>query len=155
MRAWRPIVAVLWLLLPIGSAHAGVPAAVSQTPPAGDQANAVVAGQFTGTGQSASILIWGQFNVVVYGASGPNGNWNATVRLERSFDGGATWIVAGVGGGGQQASWNTPNQDVSVVVSEPEMGMLYRLNCPVYASGTIKYRMSTNSGSASSWSPRN
>jgi len=128
-------------------AFAGIPGAVTQTPPARDQASAVVSGTFTATGQSASILAWGQVNIVVYGSGGPNGNWNATVRAERSFDGGTTWIVVGVGGSGVQASWNTPNQDVSVVYDEPEKGVLYRLNCVTYASGTINYRMSTTGGS--------
>lgn len=121
---------------------------VSQTPPARDQANAVVSGQFTGTGTSGYFLVWGPFNVLVYGSGGPNGNWNATVRLERCFDGGTTWVVCGIGGAGQQAVWSTPNQDVSVVAGEPERGVLYRLNCTVYTSGTINYRLSTSGGAA-------
>ncbi len=124
---------------------AGIPAAVSQTPPAGDQANAVVSRSFTGTGQSPSFLVWGTFNVVFGGSGGPNGNWNATIRIERSFDGGTTWYVAGVGGGGQQAIYNTANQDVSVTVDEPEKGVLYRLNCSAWTSGTINFRVSTTS----------
>lgn len=128
----------------------GIPVAASQTPPAGDQANAVVSGSFAGTttGQSNSFLCWGPFNVVIYGSGGPNGNWNGTVRLERSFDGGATWVVCGIGGDGTQASWNTNNQDVSVIVGEPEKGVLYRLNCTVHTSGTINYRMSATGQAA-------
>lgn len=128
----------------------GIPAVVAQNPAVGDQANAVVAGAFTGTGQSASFTCWGPFNLVIYGLAGPNGNWNATVRLERSFDGGVTWVVCGIGGGGQQAQWNTPNQDVSVVAAEPEKGVLYRLNCTAYTSGTINYRMSASGGASMS-----
>ena len=126
----------------------GIAASVSQTPAALDQANAVVSGVFTATGQSGSFSVWGPFNVVIYGSGGPNGSWNATVRLERSFDGGTTWVVCGIGGTGTQAIWNTPNSDVSVVAGEPERGMLYRLNCTSYTSGTINYRLSTSGGAA-------
>ncbi len=79
----------LWLAFVV-PAWAGVPATTSQTPGAGDQATDVKTGSFTATGQSASILAWGNFNVVFGGASGPNGSYAATVRLERSFDGGTT-----------------------------------------------------------------
>ena len=155
----RDRVRVLWAALCalslagaiISGAWAGKPASVSQTPPAGDMANAVVTGSFTATGQSTSFLAYGRFNILLYGNSGPNGAWTGTVRLERSFDGGTTWIVAGVGGAGQQASWNT-GADVSVVADEPEMGVLYRLNCTAHAAGTINYRLSTTGLGAT---PRN
>lgn len=124
------------------------PSNISQAPPATDQANAAVQGAFTGTGVSPSFVPWGPFNVVFGGSGGPNGNWNATIRLERSFDGGVTWYICGVGGGGQQAIYNTVNQDVSFVASEPEKGVAYRLNCSAYTSGTINYRLSTTGGAA-------
>ena len=124
------------------------PTGISQTPPATDQANAVLTGTFTATGQSATFCFWGPFNLLIYGSGGPNGNWNGTVRLERTFDGGTTWQVCGIGGDGTQAVWNTNNQDVSVVVGEPEKGVGYRLNCTVYASGTINYRFSGTGGAA-------
>lgn len=130
----------------------GIPAVVSQTPVSGDQANAVVSGSFTATGQSASFLCWGPFNLFIYGSSGPNGAWNGAVRLERSFDGGTTWVVCGIGGDGTQAVWPSAaggaGTDVSVVVGEPEKGMLYRLNCTVRNSGTINYRMSATGQAA-------
>lgn len=129
----------------------GIPSAlVSQTPPAGDLANAVVSGAFTGTGQSGLFTCWGPFNLLLYGNSGPNGSWAGTVRLERSFDGGTTWIVCGIGGAGQQASWTGvgANSDVSVVVGEPEKGVVYRLNCTAYGSGTINYRLSATGQAA-------
>lgn len=149
----RRLAASLLVFLLCTPAYAGIPASVTQTPAANDQANAVVTGSFTATGQSTSYLVWGSFNVAIYGSSGPNGSWNGTVRIERSFDGGTTWIVAGVGGSGTQATYNTPNQDVSVVVTEPEQGMLYRLNCTAYTSGTINYRLSTTSSGGGTWHP--
>jgi hypothetical protein len=141
---FRRLAYLLLLLASCAPAYAGIPAAVSQTPPAKDQANAVVAGSFTGTGQSAMFLSGAStFNILIYGSGGPNGSWSATVQLERSFDGGTTWAVAGVGGDGTQAVYSTPNKDVSVLASEPEKGVLYRLDCTAYTSGTINYRLST------------
>lgn len=78
------------------------------------------------------------------------GAYSATVQLERSFDGGSTWLICGVGGGGQQAVY-TAGTIVSIVASEPERGMLYRLNCPAYTSGTINYRLSTSGLAAMAW----
>ena len=72
---------------------------------------------------------------------------------ERSFDGGTTWIVAGIGGSGLQAVYSTPNTDVSVRAFEPEVGVIYRLDCTAYTSGTIKYRMSTTGGGPGIWVP--
>lgn len=115
-------------------------------PPAGDQANEVIAGTFTAIGTSVAAPIYGMFNVAIYGSGGPNGLWSATVQLERSFDGGVTWIVCGVGGTGTQAvyvSTGSAGADVSVTVNEPERGVGYRLHCPAYVSGTIHYRIST------------
>ncbi len=127
----------------------GIPAAVSQAPPAHDLANAVVQGSFTIAGQSASFMPWGPFNVFIYGPTPPNGVWAGTIRLERSFDGGTNWFVCGIGGDGTQAIWTT-GTDVSFVAGEPERGMLYRLNCTVFTTGPIGYRMSASGGAAMS-----
>lgn len=135
----------------------GIPATppVSQTPAAGDQANAVVAGSFVGTGTSPSFMPWGTFNLAIYGNGGPNGAWNASVRLERSFDGGTTWIVAGDSSGPNgQAIYNTINIDVSRLAGEPERGVVYRLNCTVFTSGPVNYRLSQTGGAALTWMSR-
>lgn len=73
----------------------------------------------------------------------------ATVNLERSFDGGVTWITCGVGGAGQTASYST--LPISIVGGEPEKVVLYRLNCVAYTSGTVNYRLSTPGTSNSTW----
>ena len=46
------------------------------------------------------------------------------------------------GGAGAQAVWTT-GTDVSIVVGEPEKGVLYRLNCTAISEGPINYRFST------------
>ena len=124
------------------------PADISQDPPSGDQANAVVSGSFTAADQqSAAFLVWGPFNILLYGDSGPNGAWVATVRLERTFDGGTTWIVCGIGGDGTQAVWVGAGADISVIAAEPEKGVAYRLNCTAHTSD-VNYRMSTTGQAA-------
>lgn len=84
--------------------------------------------------------------------------WAATVNIERSFDGGATWLCAGVGGAGAGASYVGASQGagppvipVSVIIGEPEQGMLYRLNCVAFTSGVINWRISGTSAAASAW----
>lgn len=64
-----------------------------------------------------------------------------TIQLERSFDGGNTWIVANIGGSGALAQYST-GTPVSLTFGEPEKNVLYRLNCTAYTSGTINYRFS-------------
>jgi hypothetical protein len=131
----------------------GVPVANIQTPPANDLANAVVSGAFVATGVSATFSAWGSFNVVLYGPGGPNGNWTGTVQLERSFDGGTTWIVCGIGGAGQQAIWASTGTgaDISIVAAEPELGVMYRLHCTAITTSTINYRLSTTSPAPLAW----
>lgn len=142
----------LWLLLAAVPAFAGLPASCPQTPPAGDRANAVVSGSFTATGVSPCFAVWGNFNIFIYGSGGPNGNWVGSVQLERSTNAGVAWVVAGVGGAGQ-AIYSTSNTDVSIEAFEPEAGVIYRLHCTAYTSGTINYRMSTTGGGPGVWVP--
>jgi hypothetical protein len=111
--------------------------------PANDQANACVSGSFAATGNSGIFAVQGYFNGILYGNNGPNGAWTGSVQLERSFDGGTTWIVAGVGGGGGQAVFTT-GMDVSFVGYEPERGVLYRFHCTSLVSGHVNYRFSTS-----------
>ena len=80
--------------------------------------------------------------------TGAGATWTGTVQIERSFDGGSTWIVANVGGGGALAQFGAG--PVSVAFGEPEKGVLYRLNCIAYTSGTINYRLSASGAAAMS-----
>jgi hypothetical protein len=72
----------------------------------------------------------------------------ATVQIERSMDGGSTWVVCNVGGDGVLAQFTTG--PVSLTFGEPEKEVLYRWNCIAYASGTLNYRISQTGGAAES-----
>ena len=64
--------------------------------------NALISGTFTGTGQSKSASVYGPFNFSVWGTplngDGTADTYSGTVELDRSFDGGTTWLaVAALG----------------------------------------------------------
>ena len=94
-----------------------------------------------------SVTVTGTDNAATY--TGAAITYSATVQLERSFDGGATWIVCNVGGSGQLAQW-TAGTPVNITFGEPEKNVLYRLNCIAFTSGTINYRISQTGGAAES-----
>jgi hypothetical protein len=76
--------------------------------------------------------------------------WSGTVNLERSFDGGATWIVCNIGSG-TLAQWTGGTvAPVSITFGEPEKNVLYRFNAIAYTSGTINYRVSQTGGAVES-----
>lgn len=76
--------------------------------------------------------------------------WTGTVQLERSFDGGSTFLpcLGNLGAYNAPAEWTAG--PVSLTFGEPEKLMLYRLNCLAYTSGTINYRASTTGQAAES-----
>ena len=76
-------------------------------------------------------------------------DYTGTVQLERSFDGGATWIVCNIDRAGTLAKWAT-GTPVSQTFGEPEKNVLYRLNCTAYSAGVINYRISQTGGAAES-----
>lgn len=76
----------------------------------------------------------------------------ATVQLERTHDGGSTWLIAGVGGGGLQAIYVNP-QAFTVGTNESERGISYRLNCTAYSSGTLNYRLAGTSLARTTYGP--
>lgn len=93
-----------------------------------------ITGTFTGTGVSSGYSqIQGRaFNITL------SGIFVGTVQLERSFDGGTTYFPL------------TSNGSATMVFTAPcseqwiddEKGVLYRLNCTAYTSGTVTYRIS-------------
>ena len=66
--------------------------------------------------------------------------------IERSMDGGSTWVGCNIGGSGQLAKFTSLPNPLSVSFGEPEAGSLYRVNCLVFSAATrvtINYRWST------------
>lgn len=92
-----------------------------------------VGGSFTATGQSASAYIEGPFNVSIWGT------FVGTVKVERSFDGGTTWLVCSRDAEGAEAAFTAP---ATLRIDEPERDVKYRVNCTAFTSGTINYRLS-------------
>ena len=103
------------------------------TTTSGDVAAPLVAGSFTSSTTGAAQTFWGYLNVSVWGT------FVGTVQLERSFDGGTTWIVISRDVVGALSPLTAPG---SFVTFEPEHQVQYRLNCTAYTSGTISYRLS-------------
>lgn len=75
--------------------------------------------------------------------------YTGSVQIERSFDGGATWLLCNIGGAGQLAVFaaGTP---VQVTFGEPEKEVLYRINVTVLGAGNVNYRISQTGGAAES-----
>lgn len=100
---------------------------------------APVEGSFTAVGRSPSFRPLADtsaqltipFNYSLWGT------FAGTVRLERSFDNGVTWLPLTALGDAIQ--FTAP---CSEIWEEPHTGVLYSLNCTAYTSGTINFRLS-------------
>ena len=121
------------------------------TVPAGDRANQVLTGSLAGVAVTPGVQMWGAFNVAIWTSSFAAST--GSVQLEKSFDGGVTWLICGVGGAGQQALY--PNVgSLAIVVCEPEAGVAYRLNCTALSDGgPMNYRISSSGAAALAWVP--
>lgn len=74
--------------------------------------------------------------------------WNATLQLETSFDGCATWLVCNIGLTGTLAQWTSG--PINLTFGQPEKQVYYRFNCIAFTSGPINYRISQTGGAAES-----
>jgi hypothetical protein len=99
-----------------------------------DQAIAALSGSFAGTRQSGSIELCGAFNLSLWGGV-------CTAQLERSFDGGTTFVPVTLPNVATLAAFTASSAGVSFRHAEPEAGVLYRLNCTAFTSAT-NYRIS-------------
>ncbi len=77
--------------------------------------------------------VQGTFNVAI------TGTFVATVQLERSFDGGTTYAPLSGSTIGTTITFTTPT---TFIGNETERGVLYRVNCTAYTSGTANVRIS-------------
>lgn len=84
---------------------------------------------FEATGQSAGILVKGKANVLIF-------DGDATVQVERSFDGGDTYHVVSKNSDGDAMAYSTSSDSVAFngVIEEPETGVLYRFNCTAHTN---------------------
>lgn len=105
----------------------------TQTPPAHDQANAVVLNNLGTVAAGDPMSVYGLFNAAL------SGTFSATARLERTFDGGTTYIPAFNVNTGSVVASTAP---CSFTLNEPERGVSWRWNCTAYTSGTISARLS-------------
>lgn len=97
-----------------------------------------------------AILASGTDSTATFTGPGSAAQYVGTLQIERSFDGGHTWLPYSFPGSlGSQARINT-GLPFSQVFAEPERGVLWRLNCIAYTSGTIRYRLSTTGAAATS-----
>lgn len=126
-----------------------------------EAASVVVSGTFTATGQSGNATTgfgWGKSGGE--GSQSPSGGspglsvspaffrdfnfalWGTfvgTVQLEKSFNGGTTWLVCCEDNSGTAAAYTG---SVNLSGYEPEYDVIYRWNCTAYTSGTVNYRIS-------------
>lgn len=100
-----------------------------------DMAKQVETGTFTATGASAQIAFRGPFSVAVWGT------FAGTIDLQKSFDGGTTWVNDYAPYIANQITMTAPAAFQCV---EAEDGVYYRLNCSTYTSGTVNYRLSAS-----------
>lgn len=112
---------------------------VTGVPPAGDRATEVVTGALTSSTTSPFWAFYGYWNLALWGT------FSATTVLQKSFDGGVTWIAVTYANSSNTAISLTAS--TSLVLFEPERGVLYQLST-TYVSGTVNYRMSMNGGMA-------
>ena len=96
----------------------------------------VVEGTFTGTAEGAAVAIQGHANVLI------GGSFVATVQVQKSFDGGATWFIVSRDSAGALAEYTSPGFNGTII--EPESQILYRVECTAFTSGTVIWRISRN-----------
>jgi len=90
-----------------------------------------VSQELEGVGRTASAQMYGNFNFSL------GGTFDATVRLEKSYDQGTTW--APVTANASEIEFTEPCEEL---FTEPEVGVVYSWNCTSYTSGTINARIS-------------
>lgn len=100
-------------------------------------------------GFTAADVVGGVDNTATYATTAVSGS----VQLEKTFDGGATWLIASYQPTGDAALFTNP-QSVSLTFNEVERGVAYRMNCVGYTSGTLHYRLSATGLGNTTFGPR-
>lgn len=92
-------------------------------------------GSFAATGQSAEVEVRGKANIFIDGGDG-------TVVIERKMFGQSAFTAISKDSSGNPASYATATLGFNGTIEDPEPGALYRLNCTVFVSGPISFRIS-------------
>lgn len=101
-------------------------------PTAPDDARRVFSGSLTAAGQrSAAFQLGGDWNLTLFGDFVGQG------RLDRSFDGGTTWVPCT--NAGAVVLFTAPSSEI---VTEPEPSVLYSVFFVARTSGTLSWRAS-------------
>ena len=98
------------------------------------ETTSLIAGQFNGTGVSASVVVYGRFNCQIYGGNG-------VVAIQRALDG-TNYNTVSKDADGTPASYDTNVNGFDGVLEEPSRGIKYRLECTSFVAGPINYRIS-------------
>jgi hypothetical protein len=95
-----------------------------------------VTGSFAATGQSSTITGLGTWRLITHGT------WVGIIKIEKSRDGGSTWVEVrqfSSGGGGSAADFNANTFGTD---DNDGVAAIYRVNCTSYTSGTCNYNFS-------------
>lgn len=102
----------------------------------------VTQGAAASTGTSAATVFLGGFNLAM------SGTFTGTVVIEKSYDGGTTWITVSQDVAGTPASyvlaWTA--QSINLTLCEVEPAVAWRVRCSARTSGTLTYRLSQGGG---------
>ena len=98
----------------------------------------LLSGSFTSaTTSAASVKVpVGEVWAAIYASSGVG-----TVKIQKSYDGGTTYVDVSLDTTGSPASYSISNSSIDVVLLNLEQSAVYRFNCTAYTSGTIFYVM--------------
>lgn len=103
-----------------------------------DLAQGVVKHSFGATGVSPRLVTPGAraINITIGNTAAA---FTATIRLRRSFDGGTTWHVVA---NPDTLADRVHSAPVSYWQHEPEIGVMYELECTAFTAGPVPVRMS-------------
>lgn len=96
------------------------------------EAGNVVTGTLAAVANGPAVPLSGVANFLLSGA------FVASLRLAVSFDAGTTWIPV-TGSDGAVRTFSAPER---IVLDEPEEGVVYRIECTSWTSGTVAWRFS-------------
>lgn len=89
----------------------------------------------TATGAESSIKCGGTWRLITHGT------WTATIRIEKSTDGGSTWTMLREFSSADDFNANTYGTEDMSDYAEP---FLVRINCTAYTSGTCNINLTTD-----------